>query len=360
MVNLGYLLFCGVPFLQTNRLMTLTPGHCTRDVLIFTSPKAGTGIGQGRVAALAAILESKGVKVEITASLADLKRRTTSDSTNTPDMVVAAGGDGTLALVAQSTSARTVIAPMPTGTENLLAKQYGVSSNVVPMIDMIMAGRTVDIDAGLANGRLFLIMATCGFDAEVVRAMHLTRRGHINRFSYLGPTIRAIRRYQFPELSVAVTYQSPLGEAGHASLPAAISVGSGTTAVAEAAPSSITVAQPASIERVIPCRWAMVFNLPRYAVGLGIESSACGDDGELDLCALQRGSVWGGLRYLAGVIAQCHGQWPDVIRQRIIGCEITSSSPVAYQIDGDYAGKLPLKIGVLPGRVRLRLPRLAG
>jgi len=340
--------------------MTLTPGHGTRDVLIFTSPKAGTGIGQGRVAALAAILESKGVKVEITASLADLKRRTAGEGVNSPDMVVAAGGDGTLGLVAQSTPVRTVIAPMPTGTENLLAKQYGVSSDVVPMIDMIMAGRTVEIDAGLANGRLFLIMATCGFDAEVVRAMHLTRRGHINRFSYLGPTIRAIRRYQFPELRVAVTCQSSSVESVGGLLPSPIGSGPDTTAVVEAATAVIAVAEAASIERVISCRWAMVFNLPRYAVGLGIESAACGDDGQLDLCALQRGSVWGGLRYLAGVIAQCHGQWPDVIRQRIVGCEITSSSPVAYQIDGDYAGKLPLKIGVMPGRVRLRLPRLAG
>ena len=292
-----------------------------RDVLIFTSPKAGTGIGMGRVAALVEVLTRQSVTVEVTSALADLKRWTAVDSPWKPDVVVAAGGDGTLSLVAQSTPPETVIAPMPTGTENLVSKHFGVSSEVVPMYAMLMAGRTVEIDAGLANGRLFLVMVTCGFDAEVVRAMHLTRRGHINRFSYIGPIVRAIRRYKFPELTVALASDQP---------------------------------------PEVMCRWAMVFNLPRYAAGLGIEPQALGDDGVLNLCAMQNGSVLGGLRYLAGIIAKRHSLWPDVVRRQITSCEISSPTPVAYQIDGDYGGKLPVKIGVLPGRVRLRLPPVPG
>jgi diacylglycerol kinase (ATP) len=288
-------------------------------VLIFTSPKAGTGIGMGRVSALVTVLARQGVKVEVTAAVADLKRWTAADSFWKPDVVVAAGGDGTLSLVAQSTPPETVIAPMPTGTENLVAKHFGVCSDVVPMNAMLVSGRTVEIDAGLANGRLFLVMVTCGFDAEVVRAMHLTRRGHISRLSYFGPMIRAIRRYRFPELTV-------------------------------------TLASEASSH--VSCRWAMVFNLPRYAVGLGIEPQALGDDGVLNLCAMQNGSVLGGLRYLAGIISKRHSLWPDVVRRPVTTCEISSRTPVAYQIDGDYGGKLPVKIGVLPGRVRLRLPAL--
>jgi diacylglycerol kinase family enzyme len=71
---------------------------------------------------------------------------------------------------------------------------------------------------------------------------------------------------------------------------------------------------------------------------------------------MQDGSILGGLRYLAGIITKRHSQWPDVVRHQITACEISSPASVAYQIDGDYGGKLPLKIGVLPGRVRLRLP----
>lgn len=329
---LGYVLRCRSYFIykHSDHVNTAQPPRC---VLIFTSPKAGTGIGMGRVAALVETLTRQGVKVEVTSVVADLQRITTGNSSSKPDVVVAAGGDGTLSLVAQTTPPETVIAPMPTGTENLVSKHFGISSEVVPMNEMLMAGRTVAIDAGLANGRLFLAMVTCGFDAEVVRAMHLTRRGHISRLSYLWPIMRAIRRYRFPELHVTV-----IDDATSSADPAVL---------------------PASRSRVQPmviCRWAMVFNLPRYAAGLGIEPQAMGDDGVLDLCAMQNGSVLGGLRYLAGIIAKRHSHWPDVVRRQITDCEISSPASVAYQIDGDYGGKLPLKIGILPGRVRLRLP----
>jgi diacylglycerol kinase family enzyme len=313
----------------------------------------------GRVSALVEALTRQGVKVDVTSVVADLKRITSENSSGKPDFVVAAGGDGTLSLVAQTSPPETVIAPMPTGTENLVSKHFGISSEVVPMNEMLMAGRTVAIDAGLANGRLFLVMVTCGFDAEVVRAMHLTRRGHISRLSYFGPIMRALRRYQFPELRVTVidevaTSPDPAITASSKSMKSKSPTGSfASTATAD--PIVLPTSQSA-ISQTVACRWAMVFNLPRYAAGLGIEPQAVGDDGVLNLCAMQDGSILGGLRYLAGIITKRHSQWPDVVRHQITACEISSPASVAYQIDGDYGGKLPLKIGVLPGRVRLRLP----
>lgn len=335
-----------------------------RDVLIFTSPKAGTGIGLGRVAALVEVLTRQGVKVEVTSVVAELKRLTSRDSPWKPDVVVAAGGDGTLSLVAQTTPHETVIAPMPTGTENLVSRHFGVSSEVVPMHSMLMNGRTLAIDAGLANGRLFLVMVTCGFDAEVVRAMHLTRRGHINRLSYFGPIMRAIRRYRFPELTVKILSedfnmsQSSSVRSDSQSLVSLRESSNDSAAIVAVAEPVEVIGSQARVQRSIACRWAMVFNLPRYAAGLGIEPQALGDDGVLNLSALQNGSVLGGLRYLAGILAKRHSYWPDVIRSEIKSCEISSSASVAYQIDGDYGGKLPVKIGILPGRVRLRLPQV--
>jgi diacylglycerol kinase family enzyme len=328
----------------------VTNGPPIREVLIFTSPKAGSGGGQGLVAALARAISSQTLNVEVTASIADLKRRTATTAPaqdsgpdwpprRCPDLVVAAGGDGTLSLVAHCTPPATLIAPMPIGTENLVAKHFGVTNDVGAMADTILRGRDLAIDAGVANGKLFLVMVTCGFDAEVVRAVHLTRRGHINRFSYFWPTIRAIRRYRFPELTVEFSPRSEPPDARS-------SIADGVQ----------NIANPFADES-LHCRWAMVFNLPRYAAGLGIEPEAIGDDGVLNLCAMKNGSVAAGFRYLAGVLCRRHIRWPDVNRRHIVGCRITAQSPVAFQIDGDYAGKLPLEIGILPGRVKLRLPR---
>ncbi len=117
-------------------------------------------------------------------------------------VVVAAGGDGTLALVAQNTPPGTVLVPMPLGTENLLSRHFGFTREPAQVRDTIWHGVNKLLDVGLANGRMFLVMVTCGFDAEVVRAMHLTRQGHINRFSYFGPIMRALKRYRFPPLTI--------------------------------------------------------------------------------------------------------------------------------------------------------------
>lgn len=313
--------------------MTLTRAGSSGEILIFTSPKAGTGAGHERVGALAKLLADKNFTVRVTALLDELRHRADPHtSPQVPAMVVAAGGDGTLALVAQNTPPATLLVPMPLGTENLVAKHYRITSELPAMMDVILNGVEMKIDAGLANGRLFLVMASCGFDAEVVRVMHLTRRGHISRFSYAWPILRTIRSYTFPPITVEYF------EAETAASPAQ----------RPAAPECVA---PASVA----CRWALVFNMPRYAVDLAVEPDACEYDGVLDLCSLEYGSFFSGTRYLGGIVTKRHIRWKDVVRREVTRCRITSPQRVAFQVDGDYAGRLPLEVSVLPGRIHLRV-----
>ena len=85
--------------------------------------------------------------------------------------VVAAGGDGTISLLANQLPDNTPLAILPLGTENLLAKYLGVSSDPTVLADMIVAGNCRQLDVGRANGKLFLVMASCGFDADVVHRL---------------------------------------------------------------------------------------------------------------------------------------------------------------------------------------------
>ena len=145
--------------------------------------------------------------------------------------VVAAGGDGTAALVANRTRADTPLALLPLGTENLLSKYLGISTDPQKVCEMIDQGATVRMDAGCANGHIFLLMSGCGFDAEVVRRVHAARTGHIHHLSYLAPIWQSIRNYEYPPLRVkqavvgvgraskeqmARTVMALLGEAPHA------------------------------------------------------------------------------------------------------------------------------------------------
>ncbi|MGB7345980.1 MAG: diacylglycerol kinase family protein [Pirellulaceae bacterium] len=312
----------------------VSPDRSVQQVIAVASPKAGTGAGREQLPLLGQMLAENGIRFSQTSSIEALKQclqdSPCTDSKPYHSVVVAAGGDGTLSLVASSVDARVSIVPMPLGTENLLARYFGYQATAQCMFDAIMTGNSYRMDAGQANGKLFLIMASCGFDAEVVRGVHLKRRGHINRFSYAKPIWRAIRRYAFPEIHVTVDGPASKHEQN----------GDGEK----------------ELQLAAPVGWAMVFNLPRYGGGLMIEPDAIGTDGKLDVITFGKGSVTSGLRYFGGIVTGSHTKFSDVVRRRGKTIQITSDTRVPYQLDGDYAGRLPLTIETLPRRLHLLLP----
>ncbi len=288
-------------------------------VLIFTSPKAGSGVGRDQIPRLVQLVDQAGARAVITHTVEELQQHV--HAAGLASIVVTAGGDGTLALASETVGGQVPMVPMPLGTENLLAIHFGHSARAEDVLNTVRYGPSYRLDAGLANGRQFLIMASCGFDAEVVRGMHLTRSGHINRLSYANPIFRALRKYTFPRVRIRIDDDE-----------------SGTP----------------------DCGWCMVFNLPRYAAGLVIEPGAVGDDGALDVIGFQRGSVVSGLRYFGGILLRRHLGFGDVFRRQGTTIELTSSERVPYQLDGDYVGHLPLRIETLPGQVQLLLPPKPG
>jgi diacylglycerol kinase family enzyme len=233
--------------------------------------------------------------------------------------VVAAGGDGTLALVVNRVPAGVPIVPFPLGNENLLAKHIAATANPRQTLQAIDGGQVVRLDAGLANGRLFLLMAGVGFDADVVRRLHERRTGHVRSLSYIRPILASIRHYRYPELRV------------HCESP-------------DAQP-------PASSPA--PARWAFVCNVPPYAAGLQVVPDADGQDGLLDVCTFQKGSWWNGLRFFLGVLSRRHRHWADCGMYRTRRLRVESDVEVPYQLDGDPGGVLPLDVEVVPGRVTL-------
>ncbi len=294
----------------------------TLDVILFTSPKAGSGAAREQLPRLAERLAAAGIEYQTLTCPRELnavatRRRETGVS---QPVVVAAGGDGTISLVASSTFPETPLLPMPMGTENLLARYLGQSNAAEAVMKTLSEGRAIQIDAGQANGRLFLIMATAGFDAEVVRRLHLRRKGHIRRHSYLKPIWQTCRAYRFPAIQVT----------------------------------AIDVSGEVIQQRQVG--WAMAFNLPCYAAGLRIHPSAIGDDGNLDLITFAGRGLLSGLGYVLGIVTGMHRKFGGVQENHVFSLRFESDQRVAYELDGDYAGRLPLEIKTLPQRVRLLVP----
>jgi len=191
-------------------------------VLISVNPIAGARSAQSRVDRLAELLSQQGFKAEVLNDLDEVARR--ADQWHVEGhlrALVAVGGDGTAAELVNRTQLGVPLTLLPSGNENLLARYLGLGREPESVCRAICDGRLMRLDAGEANGRVFLLMIGCGFDADVVRRLHQRRRGHIRSRSYVKPILQSIRSYQYPELQV---YFDPerAGSAGKPSTPAIV------------------------------------------------------------------------------------------------------------------------------------------
>lgn len=302
-------------------------------VLLSVNPKAGRQAVDRQVDELSQSLVRKGFTVEALTDLCEVTRLAAQyHAQGELRALVAVGGDGTIAELANRTGPGVPLSLFPAGTSNLLARQLGFVPDPERACQTIAAGHLIQLDAGQASGRLFLSMVGCGFDADVVRrvaqARHTWRGGHMSYWSYFKPILQSIRSYGYPEIRVHV--ESPADGPGERGFPP------------------------------IVARWVFVCNMPRYGWGLPIAPDADGRDGLLDLCTFRRGSLWQGLRYVAWTQLGRHHRLADCCQRRVRRLRIESGEPVEYQLDGDPGGLLPVDVEVIPGRVTLVVPPEGG
>lgn len=229
--------------------------------------------------------------------------------------LVAAGGDGTL-LDLINRHPGVPIGILPLGTENLVARQFGIPRDAAAAARIIAAGHTTTLDLGRVGERRFAVMLSAGFDAAVIHAAHAARTGHIRHSHYVRPIWQSLRTYGYEELRVYAD----------------------------------------GAERPVVGRMVVAANLAAYAMRLNVVPTARGDDGLLDVRVFQRGSTFQMLRYLYMVARGCHGDLADVASLRARRLRIESSGAVAVQADGDPAGTTPCEVSLEPAAARLFVP----
>lgn len=303
------------------------------EVLILTNPMAGAGPAHDRLNRLLVALNRWRLKGRLVKDRGEIGPRADElQRAGRLRAVVAAGGDGTAAETLNRTAPGIPVALFPCGTENLFARYLDMPRDPDELAEIIAVGTTIQHDVGDASGRLFAIMIGCGFDAEVVRRVHLQRDGHITRRSYLKPIWESIRSYEYPLMRISYQFGDPEGQASDGD-----AAGEGDWTVVEA-------------------RFAFVVNVPRYALGLRFVPEAQADDGQLDLCTFSRGSFFHGLWYLGNLLLRNHRQLPDCMVRPVRRLKIESDAPVPYELDGDASGFLPLDVRIVPNRLTLIVP----
>jgi diacylglycerol kinase family enzyme len=301
----------------------------TPNIVIAVNPKAGAVSVDDRVERLKTLLASEDFQVEVLSDLTGIASRANElHEQGRLRALIGVGGDGTAAELVNRTEPGTPLAILPAGNENLLARHFGIGPTPEECFHTLVAGHVQRFDAAQAGDRIFLLMLGCGFDADVVRRVHLDRRGHVQSLNYLWPIMESIRNYDYPDLRV---YWDDETEGKNGSNEAAETV----------------------------LHWLFAFNLPGYGAGLQIAPEADGNDGMLDVCTFRQGGLLQGLRYTAAIYLGMHREISDYGHRRVRSLRITSPGQVPYQLDGDPGGFLPVEVKVLPQRLTLILPQTA-
>ena len=157
------------------------------------------------------VLAANGVRLE----LAETHRRGHAESlareavARGEPMVVAAGGDGTIAEVANGLmGSQARLGVIPLGTANVLAHELGLPFAPRAVAAALAFGRTRPLWPGQANGaegtRLFVQMLGVGFDADVVCHLPFPLKKAFGKGAYVLQSMREMVRYRFPPVHLRI------------------------------------------------------------------------------------------------------------------------------------------------------------
>ena len=110
------------------------------------------------------------VEIHLAGTGAELAAMAEKAAAGDSEIIVAGGGDGTLALVAKAAYfAEKKFGILPLGTLNHFSKDLGIRQDIVEAVGVIAGGHTRTIDLGEVNGRIFINNSSIGLYPRIVR-----------------------------------------------------------------------------------------------------------------------------------------------------------------------------------------------
>jgi diacylglycerol kinase family enzyme len=126
------------------------------------------------------------------------------------DVLVAAGGDGTIGTVAGVVvETKGTLGVLPMGTLNHFARDAGIPVDLRDAVEAIVAGHTRDIDVGDLNGRIFVNNASIGIYPRMVWERNAEQRqGRRKWTAFAIAMARAWRSYRLLAARMSVDGQT--------------------------------------------------------------------------------------------------------------------------------------------------------
>ena len=282
--------------------------------LVILNPPAGDAAEKALREALSRHFAAAGIEYEIYETrqgdrLAAIVRRRLLDGF---DLVVAAGGDGTVSAVSDGLVGSSIpLGIIPTGTGNLIARELNIPEDVDPAVALIASGpRRRNIDVMRIGQRVFVLNASVGISASVIGETTRQSKSRFGRIAYIGTGLIKVLSSRPRYLVVEVDGK----------------------------------AHPYRAVEVAIMNCGLLGKL-LYPKGPDIRI----DDGQLGVWILSMKTIWDYFRYAIGVIAG----WTVNPEAHFISAErtvsIRSNRPLPVQADGDIIGTTPVDMEVLPG-----------
>lgn len=240
------------------------------------------------------------------------------------DLVVAAGGDGTLNLVASVLLRGGHDLPLgiiPSGTSNDLAGCLHLPPSVEECIDIIASGSVVGIDVGRVNDREYFL-STCagGIFVGAAFSASLESKKYLGSLAYYLEAMRETASVRTFDLRITAD-----GEVFQ--------------------------------EEVILFLVANGKNAGGFS---GLVESADISDGFMDILLVRKCSYLEMVKLLAGAFNGDGLNGRQVMRLKARECLLESAGKVPLTIDGEQAGGLPVRIEMIPGALKVIAGSLPG
>lgn len=243
------------------------------------------------------------------------------------EIIVAAGGDGTVNEVVDGIAAapgglgKVRFGVLPLGTVNVFAREMKIPFAPSDAWRIVKQAKEFSVDVpfaefsaeGKKQRRHFIQMAGAGLDARAVELVSWELKKKIGPLAYVVAGLKALAERK-PQISVRADGKTFTGEL------------------------------------------VLIGNGKLYGGDYAVHPSAEWANGKLEACIFPRVNFWKLLRIGPSLVLG--GRLPESCVQRISAAhmELSSATPAAFELDGEWAGHLPLRFGLCPERLRILVP----
>jgi diacylglycerol kinase (ATP) len=286
-----------------------------RRLVVLVNPVAGGGRKRYLAAVLAA-LEADGIEVTVrqTEFAGNAWRQAATISASQADVIVAAGGDGTINEVVNGLAENPeppVLGVIPLGTANIFARNLRLPRLPRRLARVIASPHAGPFRPGTVNGRRFVAMAGIGFDARVVAGVDTRLKHRIGKGAYVWQSLVELSRAHSREFDVRF--------------------GSET----------------------IRAAGVVALRGPHYGGGFVMSPDARVGGSQLDLCCLSRGDALDIVRQGLALGLGCFQQLSDLTYRQFPRAHVEGPEDEPIQADGDLVGYLPARLGMAASPIQV-------